>query len=69
MFVLPIAYPSLKNLGAWTQDLIQRIEFISTWATKLQPPPTFVLAFFTFPTGFLTAVLQVRKIKTFAPQR
>jgi dynein heavy chain len=25
-------YPSLKNLGAWTRDLILRVEFFSDWA-------------------------------------
>ncbi|KAL2735253.1 dynein axonemal heavy chain 2 [Vespula squamosa] len=52
------AYPSLKLLGAWTRDLINRIEHFATWADTTHPPVLFWLAAFTFPTGFLTAVLQ-----------
>lgn len=54
-----LAYPSLKPLGAWSRDLIQRIDQLQLWATSLKPPVKFWLSGFTFPTGFLTAVLQV----------
>ena len=52
------AYTSQKPLGAWTRDLSMRIEQFSTWATTTHPPVLFWLSGFTFPTGFLTAVLQ-----------
>ena len=52
------AYPSLKSLGAWTRDLMLRVEQFSKWASTAHPPVLFWLAGFTFPTGFLTAVLQ-----------
>lgn len=52
------AYPSQKALGAWTRDLIVRVEQFSQWATTSHPPVLFWLSGFTFPTGFLTAVLQ-----------
>lgn len=52
------AYPSLKPLGSWSRDLSQRIDQLNTWATSLKPPVKFWLSGFTFPTGFLTAVLQ-----------
>ena len=52
------AYPSLKLLGSWTRDLISRVEHFSTWAETTHPPLLFWLSAFTFPTGFLTAVLQ-----------
>jgi dynein heavy chain len=52
------AYPSLKPLGAWSRDLSQRIEQFTLWCTTLKPPVKFWLSGFTFPTGFLTAVLQ-----------
>ncbi|RKP17872.1 hypothetical protein ROZALSC1DRAFT_23782, partial [Rozella allomycis CSF55] len=59
--VVPLAwsktYPSLKPLGAWTRDLIQRIDFFSNWS-KGNEPKFFWLGAFTFPCGFLTAVLQ-----------
>lgn len=52
------AYPSLKLLGAWTRDLVNRVEHFSEWARTTHPPLLFWLAAYTFPTGFLTAVLQ-----------
>jgi dynein heavy chain len=58
------AYPSLKPLGAWFKDLIQRLDFITTWIDK-GIPPTFWISGFYFPQGFLTAILQnyARKYK------
>lgn len=52
------AYPSMKPLGSWTRDLVQRVEQFSKWAESTHPPVLFWLSGFTFPTGFLTAVLQ-----------
>ncbi|XP_053977121.1 dynein axonemal heavy chain 2 [Hylaeus volcanicus] len=52
------AYPSLKLLGAWTRDLVSRVEHFNEWARTTHPPLLFWLAAYTFPTGFLTAVLQ-----------
>ncbi|KAK9890592.1 hypothetical protein WA026_011959 [Henosepilachna vigintioctopunctata] len=52
------AYPSMKLLGSWTRDLVARVDHFSVWATTTHPPLFFWLAAYTFPTGFLTAVLQ-----------
>uniref|UniRef100_H3DNF8 Dynein axonemal heavy chain 2 n=1 Tax=Tetraodon nigroviridis TaxID=99883 RepID=H3DNF8_TETNG len=52
------AYPSLKPLAAWTRDLCQRVGQFQLWAGTSQPPRLFWLSGFTFPNGFLTAVLQ-----------
>ncbi|XP_048373762.1 dynein axonemal heavy chain 2 [Sphaerodactylus townsendi] len=52
------AYPSQKPLAAWTRDLGQRVEQFGRWAKTAHPPVLFWLSGFTFPTGFLTAVLQ-----------
>ncbi|XP_043393066.1 dynein axonemal heavy chain 2 isoform X2 [Chelonia mydas] len=52
------AYPSQKPLAAWTRDLGQRVEQFARWAETAHPPVLFWLSGFTFPTGFLTAVLQ-----------
>uniref|UniRef100_A0A3P9PK94 Dynein axonemal heavy chain 2 n=1 Tax=Poecilia reticulata TaxID=8081 RepID=A0A3P9PK94_POERE len=52
------AYPSQKPLAAWTRDLCQRVDQFAHWAEKVQPPVLFWLSGFTFPNGFLTAVLQ-----------
>ncbi|XP_075210256.1 dynein heavy chain 2, axonemal kl-2 [Lycorma delicatula] len=52
------AYPSLKTLGAWTRDLMLRVDHFSQWALSAHPPLLFWLSAYTFPTGLLTAVLQ-----------
>ena len=52
------AYPSLKPLASWTRDLVQRVEHFEKWASTAHPPIIFWMSAFTFPTGFLTAVLQ-----------
>eukprot|EP00744_Colponema_vietnamica_P000902 GILI01001554.1.p1 GENE.GILI01001554.1~~GILI01001554.1.p1 ORF type:complete len:2075 (+),score=684.51 GILI01001554.1:415-6225(+) len=52
-----VAYPSLKPLATWMRDLIQRIQQLMNWAYEGQPR-VFWLSGFTYPTGFLTAVLQ-----------
>lgn len=51
-------YPSLKPLASWTRDLVTRVDQFSKWATTAHPPLIYWLSGFTFPTGFLTAVLQ-----------
>eukprot|EP00062_Callorhinchus_milii_P027237 gi/632990292/ref/XP_007884101.1/ PREDICTED: dynein heavy chain 2, axonemal-like [Callorhinchus milii] len=56
--VWEISYPSKKPLGAWTRDLVQRVEQFARWAETAHPPVIFWISAFTFPTGFLTAVLQ-----------
>lgn len=50
-------YPSLKPLSTWTLDLILRIEQLQQWS-GVGKPKVFWLSGFTFPTGFLTALLQ-----------
>merc|ERR1712127_682784 len=51
-------YPSMKPLAAWVLDLIDRIAMFAEWATTHRPPVIFWMSAFSFPTGFLTAVLQ-----------
>ena len=51
-------YPSLKPLGSWMRDLLQRVEFFSGWIDD-QLPICWWLPAMTYPSGFLTAVLQV----------
>jgi len=51
------SYPSLASLSDWTQDLIRRVKFISSWLLS-GPPTVYWLSSFFFPQGFMTAVLQ-----------
>merc|ERR1719487_1700405 len=51
------AYPSLKPLASWSRDLVQRWAQLMEWCEK-GPPKIFWLAGFTYPNGFLTALMQ-----------
>jgi len=51
------AYPSLKPLAAWVQDLVDRLDFFSTWVEKDLPSVYWVSGFF-FPQAFMTGTLQ-----------
>jgi hypothetical protein len=60
------AYPSLKPLGSWTRDLMARLEQITTWIKETYPK-VYWLAGFTYPSCFLTAVLQTTARKNAIP--
>lgn len=51
------SYPSLKPLGSWVPDLCDRISQLNFWAYE-GIPKTFWLGGLTFPTSFLTGLLQ-----------
>jgi len=51
------AYPSLKPLNSWIVDLNARVKEMRDWALKGQPM-VFWISAFTYPKGFLTAILQ-----------
>jgi dynein heavy chain len=50
-------YPSTKPLGSWMLDLIKRCEQFADWS-ETDLPKQFWLPGFTYPSGFLTAILQ-----------
>ena len=51
------AYPSLKPLAAWTRDLQGRCAQLDGWWRE-KVPTVYWLPGLTYPTGFLTALLQ-----------
>jgi dynein heavy chain len=52
-----VAYPSLKPLTNWFDDLLIRVEFINNWLTQGNPIAYWISGLF-FPQGFLTGCLQ-----------
>jgi dynein heavy chain len=56
-------FPSMKALGGWIRDLSDRCEQITVWA-NVAMPKVFWLSGFTYPTGFLTALLQTTARKS-----
>jgi dynein heavy chain len=60
------AYPSLRPLGSWTRDLLMRLEQIDGWIENGYPR-VYWLAGFTYPSCFLTAVLQTTARKNAIP--
>lgn len=51
------AYPSLLPLSQWVADFLSRVDMVREWV-EAGPRTSFWLGGFTFPQGFLTAVLQ-----------
>lgn len=57
------AYPSLKPLGSWVNDFIERITFFRKWVENGIMDTYWVSALF-FPQGFMTAALQTYARRT-----
>ncbi|KAG5489239.1 hypothetical protein GH5_00103 [Leishmania sp. Ghana 2012 LV757] len=51
------AYPSLKALGAWVDDLVRRLAMVQDWYIHGHPKTHWISGFF-FPQAFLTSILQ-----------
>jgi dynein heavy chain len=52
-----VSYASLKPLGAWYREFVNKIAFIRTWVQKGEPTSFWISGFFN-PSAFMTGVLQ-----------
>ena len=57
-----VSYLSLKPLGSWFKELVARVEFMATWIRE-GPPDAFWMSAFFFPQGYMTAALQVTRVR------
>ena len=53
-----LAYPSLRSLGSWMVNLLQRVEQLQIWTADLSTPRVVWLSGLFNPQSFLTAVMQ-----------
>jgi len=52
------AYPSLKPLAAWFEDILLRVSQLATWSESLLTPVTVWISGLFNPMAYITAVLQ-----------
>ncbi|KAF5218447.1 dynein heavy chain [Trypanosoma cruzi] len=52
-----VGYTSLKPLGSWYRDFLQRVQFIRTWVQNGEPACFWIGGFFN-PSAFMTGVFQ-----------
>ena len=49
---------TLKPLGSWVNDLLERLQFLGNWMDSGTTPTNYWISGFFFPQGFMTAVKQ-----------
>ena len=52
-----VGFLSMKPLGSWTQDLVDRVNFLQKWIDGGTPNIFWISGFF-FPQAFITGTLQ-----------
>lgn len=60
--VLWKSYPSLKPLGSWVTNIIERVDFVRSWLVEANPKGFWMSGLF-YPQGFLTGVKQTHARK------
>ena len=64
---LTLSWASNKSLSAWVDDLIKRVQQLTSWVGTLALPKCLWLPGLFNPTAFLTAIMQVTARKTKMP--
>lgn len=52
-----VGFLSMKPLASWTQDLVDRVNFLQKWIDNGTPDVFWISGFF-FPQAFITGILQ-----------
>ncbi|EFC49517.1 axonemal dynein heavy chain beta [Naegleria gruberi] len=62
-----VAYPSVKPLSLWFEDLIKRVRQLEEWSSELTLPKVLWLSGLFNPMAFLTAIMQTSARKNGFP--